>query len=141
MKYQISHFILKNIIKSTILKKYTDLDNPTGISVEKGDELIVLVGDTHNQSIYLECIDEETTSSNDDHEYQRPAAHGHTFSLKPGVNKLVMTSSGQLFLIYTADIFSPDAQPIKIHIPLGSGKVTGYTPCHPFGTLDSDLLR
>lgn len=108
------------------IKKYTDLDNPTGISVEKGDELIVLVGDTHNQSIYLECIDEETTSSNDDHEYQRPAAHGHTFSLKPGVNKLVMTSSGQLFLIYTADIFSPDAQPIKIHIPLGSGKVTGY---------------
>ena len=27
-------------------KKYSDLDNPTGISVKAGDDIIVLVGDT-----------------------------------------------------------------------------------------------
>lgn len=108
------------------IKKYTDLDNPTGIHVKKNDELIVLVGDTHGQTIYLQCIGEETTSYTEDHEYVQPSWTGPTYSLKPGINKLTMQNDGQLFIKYITDITSSNALPIKIHIPLGSGKVTGY---------------
>lgn len=107
-------------------KKYTNLDNPTGLSVKEGDELIVLVGDTHGHFISLQCIGEETTDYYDDHEYQQPTSSGPTFFLQQGINKLTMRNSGQLFIMYNTDITSPNALPIKIHIPLGSGKVTGY---------------
>lgn len=107
-------------------KSYTDLDNPTGITVKEGDELIVLVGDTHGQMISLQCIGEEKTSSLEDHEYLQPSYEGPKFYLQPGINKLTMLNSGQLFLMYNTDITSANALPIKIHIPLGSGKVTGY---------------
>lgn len=109
-----------------LTKKYTNLDNPTGIWVNEGDELIVLVGDTHGQSISLQCIGEETTSYLEDHPYQQPSYTGYTVGLKSGINKLKIGETGQLFLIYNTDISSPNALPIKIHIPLGSGKVTGY---------------
>lgn len=107
-------------------RKYGYLDNPTGIYVKEGDELIVLVGDTHGQTIHLQCIGEETADSYAESEYLQPAISGHTVTLKPGVNKITILNSGQLFLMYNTDITSPDALPIKVHIPLGSGKVTGY---------------
>lgn len=108
------------------IRRYTDLDNPVGIHVKKGDELIVLVGDTHGQSISLQSIGEEKTSYTEDHEYLQPNWTGPTYYLSPGVNKLTMIDDGQLFVKYITDITSPKALPIKIHIPLGSGKVTGY---------------
>lgn len=107
-------------------KKYTNLDNPTGICVKEGDELIVLVGDTHGQPIFLQCIGEEVTDFIEEHDYLQPASKGPTFYLKSGINKLTMTNAGQLFLMYNTDITSSNALPVKIHIPLGSGKVTGY---------------
>lgn len=113
---------------STLLqtKRYTDLDNPTGISVKNGEEIIVLVGDTYGQLISIQCIGEEKTSFLEDHEYLQPSAQGPTYYLQPGINKFQMYNDGQLFLMYNADITSPEAKPIKVHIPLGSGKVTGY---------------
>lgn len=107
-------------------RKYGYLDNPTGICVKEGDEVIVLVGDTHGQAIYLKCIGEETTSAHAEFEYLQPAVTGYTVALNPGVNKITMIEPGQLFLMYNTDITSPNALPIKVHIPLGSGKVTGY---------------
>lgn len=112
--------------KRLLIKKYTNLDNPTGIWVNEGDELIVLVGDTHGQSISLQCIGEETTSALEDHPYLQPNYRGYTVDLKPGINKMRIGETGQLFLMYNTDITAPNALPIKIHIPLGSGKVTGY---------------
>ena len=38
-------------------RKYGDLDNPTGIYVNEGDEVVVLVGDTHGQSISIQNIE------------------------------------------------------------------------------------
>lgn len=98
-------------------KKYSDLDNPTGISVEAGDEIIVLVGDTHGQDISLQCIWETGT------EYKQTASSGDVYMLNPGVNKLTMKGQGQLFVMYNTD---PDSEPIRVHIPLGSGKATGF---------------
>lgn len=101
-------------------KKYSDLDNPTGISVSKGDEVIVLVGDTYEQNISLQCIWE--TGS----EYKQTSSTGKVYFLKEGVNKFIMEQEGQLFVMYNTDLTNPSAKPIKIHIPLGSGTVTGF---------------
>ena len=101
-------------------KKYSNLDNPTGISVQQGDEIIVLVGDTHGQQISLQSIWESGQ------EYKQTNVSGEVYFLSPGVNKLTMRKEGQLFVMYNTDLTSPDAQPIKIHIPMGSGKVTGF---------------
>lgn len=101
-------------------KKYGNLDNPTGISVNEGDELIVLVGDTYGQDVSLQCIWESGS------EYKQTNVSGDVYLLSPGVNKLKMKGQGQLFVMYNTDLTSNNAKPIKIHIPLGSGKVTGF---------------
>lgn len=101
-------------------KKYSNLDNPTGISVQQGDEIIVLVGDTHGQQISLQSIWESGE------EYKQTNVSGEVYFLSPGINKLTMRKEGQLFVMYNTDLTSPDAQPVKIHIPMGSGKVTGF---------------
>ena len=45
--------------ETLMTKRYSNLDNPTGIYVEAGDSVIVLVGDTHGQSLSIQCIGEE----------------------------------------------------------------------------------
>lgn len=111
--------------KTLITKRYGNLDNLTGIAVEKDDEVIVLVGDTHGNNITLQCIGEEKTSFGEDHEYVQTAASGDYYILKSGINKLKMKNRGQLFIMYNCDLAS-HPEPIKIHIPIGSGKVTGF---------------
>lgn len=106
-------------------KRYGSLDNLTGIAVEKDDELIVLVGDTHGQDVSLQCIGEETMTSAEGEKYVQTAASGAYYILKTGINKLKMENRGQLFVMYNTDL-STHPEPVKIHIPLGSGKVTGF---------------
>jgi len=102
-------------------RKYGDLDNPTGIYVNEGDEVVVLVGDTHGQSISIQNIGEETSKG-----YAQTSVNGDIYPLKEGVNKLTAKQTGMLFVMYNTNIQNPDAQPIKIHIPLGGGKVCGF---------------
>ena len=106
-------------------KRYSNLDNLTGIAVEKDDEVVVLVGDTHEHDISIQCIGEEKTSFLEDHEYPQTAASGDYYILKSGINKLKMKNRGQLFVMYNCDLTS-HPEPIKIHIPIGSGKVSGF---------------
>lgn len=106
-------------------KRYSNLDNLTGIAVEKDDEVVVLVGDTHGHDISIQCIGEEKTSFSEDHEYPQTAASGDYYILKSGINKLKMKNRGQLFVMYNCDLTS-HPEPIKIHIPIGSGKVSGF---------------
>lgn len=101
-------------------KRYSNLDNPTGIAVNSGDEILVLVGDTHGHDITLQCIWESGG------QYKQTDVSGTAYMLRPGVNKIKMKGQGQLFVVYNTDLQSPNAKPIKIHIPLGSGKVTGF---------------
>ena len=106
-------------------RTYSDLDNPTGIAVKPGDEVIVCVGDTHGKDVSIQCIPEELVRHSDG-DYVQPAAQGDSYILREGVNKIKIKNDGQLFVMYNTDILSPDAKPIKIHIPLGSGTVTGF---------------
>lgn len=102
-------------------RKHGDLDNPTGIYVNEGDEVVVLVGNTHGQSISIQNIGEETSKG-----YAQTSVNGDIYPLKEGVNKLTAKQTGMLFVMYNTNIQNPDAQPIKIHIPLGGGKVCGF---------------
>ena len=106
-------------------KKYSALNNPTGISVKQGDEILLLVGDTHGHSISVQNVGEETVPSAGGN-YVQTAASGDSYFLQEGVNKITAQRTGMLFIIYHADLTSPDAQPIQIHIPTQCGEVAGY---------------
>ncbi len=105
--------------------RYSNLDNPTGIAVEAEEEIIVLVGDTHNREISLQCIGEENTNFWESHEYVQTAASGDVYYLEPGINKIKIRNKGQLFVMYNCDL-TAKPEPIKIHIPSGSGAVSGF---------------
>lgn len=107
-------------------KNYSFLDNPTGIYVEEGDSLIILVGDTHGQQISLQNVGEEVTGFGEEATYKQTAASGDSYFLEEGINKIGIKQTGMLFVIYTTDLALSAAKPVKIHIPLGSGKVGGY---------------
>nr|WP_302830303.1 M60 family metallopeptidase [uncultured Bacteroides sp.] len=111
--------------------RYGNLDNPTGIYVEKGDSVVILVGDTHGQSVSVQCIGEENTG-----EYVQTAATGETRFLEEGVNKVGFSQKGMLFIMYTADLTNANAKPIKIHIPLESGYVSGFFDLKKHATND-----
>ena len=102
-------------------KKYGNLDNPTGISVEKDEEIIVLVGDTYGQQLSLQVIGETYTNDEEDRGWIVNSS-GSIYFLSPGINKLTMKESGQLFVMYTAMLNDDRAKPVNIHIPSGSGK-------------------
>lgn len=104
-------------------KEYGILDNPMGISVKKGEEMVILVGETHGNPVYLRSIWDKTI--NGDRPYAQTDVNGHTYMLTTGVNKLTMEEQGQLFLIYNTDLGNKP-QNIKIHVIPGCGTVTGY---------------
>lgn len=108
-------------------KKYSNLDNPTGIYVKKDEEMVVLVGKIpEGQSVSLQCIWEHW--GDDKKTYKQTSSSGDTYPLVEGVNLIKMKGPGQLFVMYNVDgegLLSHPA-PIKIHIPLGNGVVNGF---------------
>lgn len=111
--------------QTLMTKRYSNLDNPTGIYVEAGDSVVVLVGPTHGQSLSLQCIGEEQTGDGTN-TYVQTAASGETRFLQEGVNKVGFSQKGMLFLMYTANLSDKNAQPVTVHIAPGSGKVSGF---------------
>lgn len=113
--------------KKLMTKRYSNLDNLTGIAVEKDDDIVVFVGDTHGYDISLQCIGEEETGfgAEEGQTYPQTAASGDYYLLSTGINKFKMKNRGQLFVMYNCDLAS-HPEPIKIHIPVGSGKVSGF---------------
>lgn len=108
-------------------KRYSNLDNCTGIYAEKGDSLMILVGDTHGHDISIQSIPEVASS-------------GDVYMLNEGVNRICMRNPGMLFLMYTAD---PSNEPIRVHIPDGSGTVNGFFDLEEHKTDEkyAELLR
>lgn len=103
----------KAISKELVIKEYTDLDNPTGIVVKAGEELVVLVGDTYDNLLVLQSVQDADLS-------------GEKYILHEGINKLKIRKDGALYVMYTTDLNNPEkAKPVKIHIPL-TGQVNGY---------------
>lgn len=92
------------------------LDNPTGISVAEGEELIVFVGETGGYTLSLKIQN-----------LDKPGGDGYWnasfYNLSPGINKLKARNKGLAYVYY----HTPDhltAPPVTIHF--ATGKVNGY---------------
>lgn len=95
---------------------YSLVDNPTGISVEQSEELILFVGNTYGARLQLKVQN-----------LDKPGGDGYGpaqfYNLKEGINKINIREKGLGYIFYHADNYTT-ALPIKIHIATGS--VNGY---------------
>lgn len=100
---------------------YSMLDNPTGISVNAGETLIVFVGNTHgHEGLAIRVIDYHQNGTGDG------IYNPRNYALVEGVNKIKMSTKGLVYVLYNTETI-PQAeakQPIKIHF--ASGSVNGY---------------
>lgn len=94
----------------------SQLDNPTGISVSRNEDLIVFVGETHGRSISLRVLN-----------LNKPGGDGYydikSYPLSKGINKLKMQDKGLAYVMYHTEDYVT-APKIKIHF--ATGKVNGY---------------
>jgi hypothetical protein len=98
------------VAKANKTSTYSLLDNPTGIFVNEGEELVVFVGKTGGENISLGLID-----------FEKGFSVINIF-LDEGANSFKSIGKGLLYVMYHTS--NPKAQPVKIHI--ASGTVNGY---------------
>jgi hypothetical protein len=97
--------------------QYSLFDNPTGISVKEGDELIILVcgtGENYPVSIKIQNLDNPTGSGFN---------QGASYPLSEGVNKITAANKGLIYVMYHTTNFTT-APIVKIHF--ATGTVNGY---------------
>lgn len=90
--------------------KYSQLDNPTGIFIEEGDDIVVFV-EKNSGYIFLRSID-----------YEKDYTSSSDYKLNEGLNKFKANQKGLLYMMYHSS--NSMASPIKVHI--ATGKVNGY---------------
>lgn len=98
---------------------YSYLDNATGISVRKGEEVVLLVGETHGAQISAVVMDWENMTYP---VFIRQKTDGY-WSLQKGVNIFTAPNDGLLYIVYNTENYKT-SRPVKINIP--SGAVNGY---------------
>lgn len=108
---------------------YSLRDNPTGISVASGEDLIVFVGNTHGRdvAVLVQNLD-------------KPGGDGFggtSYPLVEGFNKIKVGTKGLLYVQYYAEDFDV-AKPIKMHF--ATGKVNGYYDVAKHQPADWDRL-
>jgi hypothetical protein len=92
---------------------YSLWDNPTGIYARDGEDIVVFVGDTHDETITLGLADIE------DH----GGLYRMTYPLKQGNNKVRVPHDGLLYIHYYTENYAT-AAPVKVHV--ASGEINGY---------------
>lgn len=100
---------------------YSLLDNPTGMYFAGGEEVVVLVGDTHGQELTLKVYDPEVGRNG--------ILGGDNYTLRPGFNKFTMRRPGLGYILYHVDAINVDVNThpnVRIHFPEGTGFVNGY---------------
>lgn len=89
---------------------YSLRDNPTGIYAQKDEDIIVFVGDTHNQSIALFIQDPDKMIS------------GSSYPLSSGMNKIKADNNGLIYILYHTSL---GTEP-EIKVNIVTGYVNGY---------------
>lgn len=100
---------------------YSLLDNPTGIAVEEGEELVLFVGNTHGeQELALRVVDYYQNGENDG------LSNVQHYPLSEGLNNIKMNSKGLVYVYYIKPTIEEarTAKEIKIHFV--TGLVNGY---------------
>lgn len=92
------------------------LDNPTGIFVNKGKEIVILVGDTHGYQLSARVLNLNVPGEDGFNK-------NYSYPLSAGINRFVPETDGLVYIYYHTPDYK-NAMPIRIHIP--SGQVNGY---------------
>lgn len=92
------------------------LDNPTGIFVNKGREVVVLVEDTHGYQLSARILNLNVPGGDGFN-------NNYSYPLSEGINRFIADTDGLIYIYYHTPEYR-EALPIKIHIP--SGQVNGY---------------
>ena len=110
-----------------VTQYYTAMDNPTGIEVQEGKDILVCVDQIPaGQSVSLAVYGEESEfgpnygggGQNESYEQNTP--------LQPGVNTIRIQKTGMAYVMNTAASLSKSSKPVKVHILPGCGQVQGY---------------
>lgn len=111
-----------NINSTLLTKRYSRMDNPTGIEVKAGDQLIVCVDKIPSgQSVSLAVYGKDA----DGYGPKYSSADQET-TLTAGVNSINVSAPGMLYVMNTARTLSAASQPVKVHILPTCGNVQGY---------------
>lgn len=93
---------------------YSYLDNATGIYVREGEEVVMLVGDTHGASIRAVVMDWKNMTSL---EFHQKKSDGY-WELNEGLNVFTTKNEGLLYVVYNTENYKT-CRPVKINIPTG----------------------
>ncbi|MGL4327807.1 MAG: M60 family metallopeptidase, partial [Tannerellaceae bacterium] len=89
---------------------YSLRDNPTGIHFKAGEEVVIMMGDTHGATVSLQV------------QNLAEGYGGNNYPLSKGLNKFTITNEGLGYIMYFSD--TEQEEPVKIHI--ASGTVQGF---------------
>lgn len=87
---------------------YSLRDNPTGIYVKNGENLILMLNDTYGSVVQLVVQDLQSGYNT-----------SKTYNLEKGVNKIKIEKEGLLYLMYYSDKWESNLPSIKVNIPTG----------------------
>ena len=117
--------------KALVMQYYTSMNNPTGIEVKTGDDILVCVGDVPaGQTVSLAVYGE-------DGEYGPNYGGGgeteivnQNTALQKGINTVRITADGMAYIMNTTSVENREDldnfKPVKVHILPGCGTVQGY---------------
>ena len=118
-----------DINNKLLTKKYSRMDNPTGIEVKAGDKLIVCVDKIPaGQSISLAVYGDNGDYAN----YGGMSGSDNSDSvdqevqLQAGYNAVDISASGMCYVMNTAQNLSSASESVKVHIAASCGTVQGY---------------
>lgn len=114
-----------------LTKKYSRLDNPTGIEVKRGDRLIVCVdkvpaGQSLSLAVYGEAADGYSANYGGmagDNAYETV---DQEVALAAGMNAIDITAPGMCYVMNTARPLTAASEVVKVHILPDCGVVQGY---------------
>lgn len=99
-------------------RAWSFLDNPTGIYVKEGDQIVMLAGDTYGEEVKVAIVDWHTVT------YRNMSPSSMTsYTLMKGINIFTANKSGLVYIVYNSSSWN-GKQPVKINIP--TGEVNGY---------------
>ncbi len=119
-----------NLNKKLLTRKYSRMDNPTGIEAKEGDELLVCVdtipeGQYVSLAIFGEATDGYTPNyggmgdgDNDTVDQEQ--------ELQAGLNYIKVNKGGMCYVMNTAEHLSEASLPVRVHILRGCGTLQGY---------------
>ena len=117
------------VFKLMFTQPYTALDNPTGIHVNDGDEMVVCVdkipeGQTVQLGIYGDRSDGKGPNYGGGNVKAEEA--DLLVNLSDGINNIRATAEGMVYVLNVSSDLTAYKTPVKVHILPGSGDVQGY---------------